>query len=237
MTIKIFIFDAYGTLFDVAGAARLAAAVPGGQALAEIWHNLAENWRRKQLEYSWIRALTHQHADFARVTEDSLDWALCAAGLKDADLRSQLLALYDQLPPYPEVAKVLSELKAQGHRLAILSNGTPEMLQKACDAAQITAQFDALLSIEEAGIYKPDPRVYDLVEQYFAIPRHEVMFVSSNGLDISGASVYGFQSFWVNRLSAPIDRLAYGGVALGPDHIASDLSALLSLIPSIATQK
>ena len=151
MAIRLFVFDAYGTLFDVAAAARRAASEPGAGAWADRWAALAGQWRRKQLEYSWIRAASGAHADFWQVTQDALDWALEAEALADPQLRQRLLDLYYELPAFPEVPGVLRGLKDQGVALAILSNGSPPMLQAAVDSAGIAPLLDGVLSVEEAG--------------------------------------------------------------------------------------
>lgn len=217
-----FVFDAYGTLFDVTAAARAAAAEPGGARLAGIWPQLAEDWRRKQLEYSWLRAIMGAHADFAEVTADALDWAIEAQGLgADHDLRARLLALYDELAAYPEVPSVLRALRDKGARRAILSNGAPAMLASAMAAAGIGDLIEAAISVEEVGIYKPSARVYALVEARLGVAPSEVLFVSSNGWDVAGAARFGFQTAWVNRAGAPVDRLPHG-----PRHILRDLSPL-----------
>ena len=219
---KAFVFDAYGTLFDVTAAARQAAAEPGAEALAPVWPVLAEEWRRKQLEYSWLRAIMGLHADFAEVTAEALDWAMEARGLgADHRLRARLLALYDGLEAYAEVPAVLARLRADGAKLAILSNGTPAMLSSATASAGIAPLFDAVLSVEEVGVYKPSARVYDLVEARLGLPPREVLFISSNGWDIAGAARFGFQTAWVNRAGLPVDRLPHG-----PQHILRDLIAL-----------
>lgn len=218
---QIVVFDAYGTLFDVAGAARLAASQPGGEALAELWPALAETWRRKQLEYTWLRTIMQEHADFARVTADALDWALDAHRLSSPDLRARLLALYDELPAYPEVPQTLATLKARGLRRAILSNGTQGMLRSAVAAAGIGDLIDDILSVEEVGAYKPLPGTYDLVEARTGLSRDKVCFVSSNGWDAAGAAQFGFTTVWVNRLGLPVDRLPKR-----PTHILSELSQL-----------
>ena len=224
MPITAIVFDAYGTLFDVSAAARLAAAAPGGERLAALWPRLAEDWRRKQLEYTWLRTIMAEHADFAQLTGDALDWALAAQGLTDATLRARLLALYDALPAYPEVPATLAALKAQGHRLAILSNGTPMMLAAATRSAGIAAVLDAVLSVETIATYKPDARVYALATAHFACPPDQVLFVSSNGWDVAGAAHFGFATVWVNRAGAPVDRLPGR-----PSHILPDLAALPAL--------
>lgn len=222
---KAVIFDAYGTLFDVAGAARLAAAEPGGEALQDHWPHLAEVWRRKQLEYSWLRTLMGAHADFAEVTAEALDWALDAHGLRDPALRSRLLALYDRLPAYPEVPEMLATLKARGLRLGILSNGTPGMLASALKAAGIKDHIEVTLSVEAAGRYKPAAEAYALIGDAMAVTKDKVLFVSANGWDVAGASRFGFATVWVNRAGQPMERLPHG-----PRHIIPDLSRL----PAIA---
>jgi 2-haloacid dehalogenase len=215
------IFDAYGTLFDVAASARLAAAEPGGEALASGWPTLAEAWRRKQLEYSWLRTLMNAHADFAEVTADALDWALEAQGLRDHALRARLLALYDRLPAYREVHQVLATLKGRGLRMGILSNGTPGMLASAMTAAGIGEFIEVVMSVEEAGLYKPSAAAYALVEARMGVPRDKVLFVSANGWDVAGAARFGFATVWVNRAGVPMDRLPHG-----PNHILPDLASL-----------
>jgi 2-haloacid dehalogenase len=154
--IKVVVFDAYGTLFDVNAAARVAAEEPGRAALAAVWPQVARDWRLKQLQYSWLRAVTGAHADFWTVTQDGLDWALEAAGLEDdAELRERLLALYWQLAAYPEVPGMLAALREAGLGTAILSNGAPAMLDGAVESAGIGDLIDAILSVEAVGVFKP----------------------------------------------------------------------------------
>jgi 2-haloacid dehalogenase len=222
--IRACVFDAYGTLFDVAGAARAAAAEPGGAALAATWPRLAADWRQKQVEYSWHRTLTGHHTGFDRVTADALDWAMAAAGLEDGPLRARLLSLYDRLPAYPEVPGVLAALATRGLRLAILSNGTPAMLAAATAAAGIAGAFEAVLSVEEIGRFKPAPAVYALAETRLGLRRDEILFLSSNGWDIVGAAAFGLACVWVNRNAAPAERLPHG-----PAAILADLTALPDL--------
>ena len=217
MAITTVVFDAYGTLFDVAAAARIAAAEPGQHRLAEVWPRLAEDWRRKQLEYTWLRTITRQYADFAQITADGLDWAMAAQGLSDPDLRARLLALYDRLPAYPEAAATLTALRAAGFATAILSNGTQSMLASAVAAAGLEAQFDAVLSVEAVASYKPSAQVYDLVGQRFGCAPHQVLFVSANGWDVAGAAGFGFVTVWVNRAGLPQDRLANAPAFERPD--------------------
>ena len=225
MTITTCVFDAYGTLFDVNAAARLAAAEPGREALAAVWPRLAADWRAKQLQYTWLRAVMGAHADFWTVTQDALDWAMEAARLDDAELRGRLLALYRELPAYPEVPEMLAALKAAGRRTAILSNGSPDMLAAAVATAGVGASLDAVLSVEEVGVFKPDTRVYDLVGRHLGAARSEVLFVSSNGWDAAGAARYGFRTVWVNRAGEPVDRL--------PDTPGSEMADLTG-IPGLA---
>lgn len=221
MTITVCIFDAYGTLFDVAAAARVAAAEKGREKLAAIWPKLAEDWRRKQLEYTWLRAVMRQHADFWSVTQDGLDWALEAAGLDDPELRERLLALYRELAAYPEVPSMLARLKAEGLTTAILSNGSPEMLAAAVRSAGIGDVLDDVLSVESVGIFKPDAGVYRLVTERFACTPDQVLFASSNGWDAAAAAGFGFRTAWVNRAGQPMDRLP-----ARPHHVLSDLTAI-----------
>ena len=228
MAITTCVFDAYGTLFDVAAAARQAAAEPGGEKLAQIWPQLAEDWRAKQLQYSWLRAVTGEHTDFWRVTQDGLDWALELRGLSaDRALRERLLSLYWQLQAYPEVPQMLRRLKAAGINTAILSNGSPDMLQGAVQSANLAELLDDVLSVESVGVFKPAPQVYDMVLQRFGVAKHHVLFVSSNGWDAAAAASYGFVTAWVNRAGLPIDR--WPGQ---PNHVLQDLTD----IPTLAGQ-
>ena len=229
MPITTCVFDAYGTLFDVAAAAREAAAEPGREAFASKWSDVARDWRLKQLQYTWLRAVSDSHTDFWTVTQEGLDWALEAAGLDgDPELRERLLQLYWELSAYPEVPKMLTELKASDFSTAILSNGSPEMLTGAVDSAGVGGVLDDVLSVESVGIYKPARVVYDLVGQRFGCGPDEVLFVSSNGWDAAAASGYGFVAAWVNRAGEPVDRLPWR-----PAHILSDLKTIPQLASSI----
>ena len=222
MTIQVCVFDAYGTLFDVAAAARAAAAEPGNERLAACWERLSADWRRKQLEYSWLRAITHEHRDFWRVTKDGLDWALARHGLAgDDELRDRLLALYWKLGAYPEVPGVLRKLRHAGYQTAILSNGSPDMLDAAVRSAGIEALLDDVISVERVGVFKPARQVYELVTTRFDCPRDVVLFVSSNGWDVSGGAGFGFVTAWVNRAGDPVDRLGHP-----PHHELRDLEAV-----------
>ena len=225
MAITTCIFDAYGTLFDVAAAARQAAAEPDFHALQDKWPELANHWRLKQLQYTWLRAVADAHADFWDVTQDGLDWALEATGLQgDAKLRQRLLDLYWELQAYPEVPQMLATLKSGGLQTAILSNGSPPMLDGAVQSAGIGSVLDDVLSVESVGVFKPHARVYDLVQQRFGCAKDEVLFVSSNGWDAAGASGYGFVTAWVNRAGEPMDRLPWT-----PAHVRSDLRTIPQL--------
>lgn len=222
MAITTCIFDAYGTLFDVTAAAREAARDPDFPALAGKWAELATAWRHKQLQYTWLRAITGAHADFWEVTQNGLDWALEATGLLgDGALRQRLLDLYWELQAYPEVPAMLAALKQAGLQTAILSNGSPDMLGAAVESAGIGDMLDDVLSVESVGIFKPDRRVYDLVGQRFECAADQVLFVSSNGWDAAGASGYGFVAVWVNRAGEPVDRLPWQ-----PAHQLADLTPI-----------
>ncbi len=227
MPITTCVFDAYGTLFDVNAAARSVAAEPGQDAFAAVWEEVSAHWRAKQLQYTWIRAITGRHVDFWQVTQDGLDWALEKTGQTHPELRERLLGLYFTLAAYPEVPDMLTALKTAGMNTAILSNGSPEMLNGAVDSAGIGAVLDDSLSVEAVGIFKPDPRIYQLVTDRFGCNPDEVLFVSSNGWDATSAKAYGFRVLWVNRAGEPLDRLPDA-----PDVIAPDLTN----VPEIAGQ-
>lgn len=225
MTITTVVFDAYGTLFDVSSAARALAERPGNEAFAPYCEAIARDWRTKQLEYSWLRAASGTHCDFWTVTQDGLDWALEAAGLQDElVLREELLAMYWELSAYPEALKVLSILKAQGYNAAILSNGSPDMLQGAVESAGMEILLDAVLSVEDVGVFKPSPRVYEQVEARFGCKPDQVLFVSANGWDAAYGARFGFHTVWINRASAPRDRLP--GT---PAHTLPDLTDIPTL--------
>ncbi len=221
---SVYVFDAYGTLFDVNSAARRASAEPDHAALAQKWPEISANWRRKQLEYTWLRAVANRHCDFWQVTQDGLDWALEAAKITSDATRARLLALYRELAAYPEVSLMLDTLKAGGARTAILSNGSPDMLDAAVNSAGLIKKLDAVLSVEDVGVFKPHDKVYDLVGARFACAPEDVLFVSSNGWDAAGAAGYGFTTAWVNRAGDPVDRLY-----ATPNHILNDLTTIPEL--------
>ncbi len=225
MAVSVAVFDAYGTLFDVAAAARKAASEPGGARLAAHWPAVAASWRTKQIAYSWHRAITGRHIDFWRVTQDGLDWALEAHGLSGDDaLRARLLALYRELEAYPEAPAMLAALKAAGLGTAILSNGSPEMLDAAVTSAGIGGVLDAVLSVESVGVFKPHRSVYDLVGAHFRVAPKDVLFVSSNGWDAAAAAAYGFRTAWVNRAGEPMEKLPDA-----PETVLKDLTGIPAL--------
>lgn len=224
MPITTVVFDAYGTLFDVNAAAMEAAKDPAHADLAAVWPALTRDWRLKQLQYTWLRAVAGQHCDFWQVTQEGLDWAMEAQGLTNAATRARLLELYWELAAYAEVPAMLKALKARGKSTAILSNGSPDMLGAAVASANIGDVLDAVLSVEDVGVFKPHDRVYELVGQHFGCAKDDVLFVSSNGWDAAGAAGYGFQTAWVNRAGEPVDRLY-----AKPHHILSDLTTIPEL--------
>lgn len=223
--VRAVVFDAYGTLFDVTAAARRVAGEPGRGAFAHQWPTVARDWRRKQLEYTWLRAVTGAHADFWTVTQDGLDWALEAAGLAEHDLRDRLLALYWDLEAFPDVPDLLARLRGTGCAVAILSNGTPDMLAAAVASAGLRDTFDAILSVEAVRVFKPARAVYDLVGARFGTAPGEVLFVSANGWDVASAAGYGFRTVWINRDRLPMDRLPWR-----PKHVLSDLAGVADLL-------
>ena len=225
MTITTCIFDAYGTLFDVNAAAREVAKEPGQAQLAAVWGTLSSDWRAKQLEYSWLRAISGKYIPFWQVTQDALDWALDNNGLHDNELRAKLLSVYKVLPAFPEVPAMLKALKEKDVNIAILSNGSPDMLVNAVRSAGIGEYLDDVLSVEEVSIYKPHNLVYDLVWDRFDVPQSEVLFASSNGWDAAGAAGYGFGTVWVNRDDKPQDRLW-----AAPHRTLTDLSTIPDLV-------
>ncbi len=228
MPITTCVFDAYGTLFDVAAAARIAAIEPGREEFAARWPQIAADWRAKQLQYTWLRVVSGAHCNFWKVTQDGLDYALNAAGMAEPELRARLLALYWELSSFPEVPTMLAALKAAGFNTGILSNGSPDMLDEAVQSAGIGEHLDALLSVESVGVFKPDASVYALVDQHFGTTPEQVLFVSSNGWDAAYAAHHGFQTVWVNRAGEPMDILPSK-----PGHVLSDLTDIPELAVSL----
>jgi len=201
--IKAIIFDAYGTLFDVNSAAEKCKDKIGGK-----WQGFANYWRTTQLEYTWLRSLMKRHKDFWQVTEDSLDKSMKAYKI-DSSMKDELLDLYKILSPFKEVPEVLKTLKEKNLKLAILSNGTPALLNQLVKSNNLENLFDDLFSIEEVRIYKPDSKVYDMPTKKYQIQKNEVAFLSANTWDVSGAGNYGYNSIWVNRNNNIFDNLDY----------------------------
>jgi len=201
--IKAIIFDAYGTLFDVNSAAEKCKDKIGNK-----WESFANYWRTTQLEYTWLRSLMKRHKDFWQVTEDSLDKSMKTFEI-DSSMRNELLDLYKILSQFKEVPEVLKSLKEKNYKLAILSNGTPSLLNELVKRNKLDNLFDDLFSIEEVGIYKPDSKVYDIPIKKYNIQKYEVAFLSANTWDVSGGGNYGFNSIWVNRNNNVFDNLDY----------------------------
>ncbi|MGH6816181.1 MAG: haloacid dehalogenase type II [Hyphomicrobiaceae bacterium] len=198
MSNRHFVFDAYGTLFDVHSAALRHKA-----ALGPSWDRFSQLWRTKHLEYTWIYAQTGRHATFRRLAELSLDYAIASVGGIPAGLREQLLADYRTLAAYPEVAEVLAALKSKGATLAILTNGDPDLIEAAVASAGLTGLFEALVTVHEAGVFKPNPKVYRLVSDRFRVAPSDIRFQSSNRWDVAGAKAFGMRAVWINRTGAP----------------------------------
>jgi len=203
--VSVCVFDAYGTLFDLS-----AITATCKDALGERAGALSELWRRKQLEYTWLRSLMGRHTDFWHVTGDSLDYAMASLRIEDAGLRTRLMEAYLTPAPYAEAKPALHALKKGGHKLAILSNGTPSMLTTAIKSAGFDGLFDAVLSVESVGVFKPHPSVYRLATDGFDCAPADVAFMTSNGWDAAGAGAFGFRVVWVNRLDLPPEALPAG---------------------------
>ena len=217
--IKAIIFDAYGTLFDVNSAAEKCK-----DKIGDKWEGFANYWRTTQLEYTWLRSIMKRHKDFWQVTEDSLDKSLKIYEI-DNSMKNELLDLYKILSPFKEVPEVLKSLKEKDFKLAILSNGTPSLLDELVKSNNLEYIFDDIFSIEEVEVYKPDSKVYDIPIKKYNIKKNEVAFLSANTWDLSGGGNYGFNSIWVNRNSNTFDNLDYV-----PKHQIKDLSKLLDII-------
>ena len=203
MKTKSVVFDAYGTLFDVNSAAEKCKNKIGAR-----WEGFANFWRTTQLEYTWLRSLMGRHKDFWQITEDSLDKSMKAFNI-DPKMKKELLNLYKVLSPFKEVPKTLKTLKERNFKLAILSNGTPSLLNELVKSNNLNDLFNDLFSIEEVGIYKPDSKVYDLPIKKYKIEKNEIAFLSANTWDVSGGGNYGFNSIWVNRNNSIFDNLDY----------------------------
>ena len=217
--IKAIIFDAYGTLFDVNSAAEKCK-----DKIGDKWEDFANFWRTTQLEYTWLRSLMKRHEDFLQVTEGSLDKSMKAFKI-DPSMKNELLNLYKVLSPFKEVPEALKTLKEKKFKLAILSNGTPSLLNELVRSNNLNDLFDDLFSVEEVGIYKPDSKVYDLPIKKYKIEKNEVAFLSANTWDVSGGGNYGFNSIWVNRNNSIFDNLDYK-----PLNEIKNLNELIKLI-------
>jgi 2-haloacid dehalogenase len=214
------VFDAYGTLFDFASAAKGCHDV-----LGDAVEPLTVLWRDKQLQYTWLRAAQGRHADFWTVTADALDFALERLRIDAPGLRERLMALYLTLAAFPEVPEVLARLKRSGLRTAILSNGSPHMLASAVSGAKLAGVIDAVLSVEEVGVYKPHPRVYQLAVDRLGVPARSIAFQSSNAWDAYAASAFGMRVVWCNRYRQPRERLPGA-----PDREIASLAELPALV-------
>tara|TARA_Y100000591_G_scaffold230607_1_gene201547 strand:- start:28 stop:690 length:663 start_codon:yes stop_codon:yes gene_type:complete len=215
--IKAIIFDAYGTLFDINSAAERCK-----DKIGDKWESFANFWRTTQLEYTWLRSLMKRHKDFWLITEDSLDKSMKAFNI-NRKMKDELLNLYKVLAPFSEVPETLKFLKKKNFKLAILSNGTPSLLNGLVKSNNLENLFDDLFSVEEVGVYKPDSKVYDLPVKKYKIKKNEIAFLSANTWDVSGAGNYGYQSIWVNRNNNIFDDLDYK-----PNFEVKDLSGLLN---------
>lgn len=216
------VFDAYGTLFDVNAAAERLRHRIGPHA-----DRLADQWRTRQLQYSWLRSLMDSHADFWQLTGDALDVSMASLGIDDAVLRRDLMDLYFKLAPYADAQGLLGKLRRAGKRTAILSNGSKKMLAGAVDASGFAADLDAVLSVDDVGVFKPHGSVYRLAETALGFPAAQMCFVSSNAWDAHASANFGFRSVWVNRAGAPRERLP--GALAAEIRSLSELPALLGL--------
>ena len=219
MKTKVVVFDAYGTLFDVNSAAEKCKDKIGAK-----WETFANFWRTTQLEYTWLRSLMKRHKNFWDITEDSLDKSMKVFNI-DKNMKNELLSLYKILSPYPEVKGVLEDLKKKNFKLAILSNGTPDLLNELVESNKLNNLFDDLFSIEEVKIYKPDPSVYELPVKKYKIKSGEITFLSANTWDVSGGGNFGYNSIWVNRNNSVFDILDFQ-----PKNEINNLTQLLDKV-------
>ena len=217
--IQACVFDAYGTLFDVNSAAAKCKEKLGGK-----WETFANAWRTTQLEYTWLRSLMKKHKNFWEITEDSLDHTMETFKIKK-EMRNELLNLYKKLSPYPEVVDCLKGIKDKKINIAILSNGTPDLLKELVESNNIQNYFNDIFSIESVGIYKPDSKVYELpIKKYHCKPEN-ICFMSSNTWDVSGGGVFGYKAIWINRFNKVFDKLSYK-----PKFVINNLKELLKII-------
>ena len=223
---RAFVFDAYGTLFDVGSVSKRLQEILGDDA-----DKLSDLWRRKQLEYSWLRSLMNDFTDFWNVTGDALDYAMAAIGKDDPVLRSRLMEAYLSLDTFPDVVETLKTLKKSGHKLAILSNGARHMLIATAKSSGILSLFDEILCVDDVRTYKPHPSVYQLACDKLELEPGEISFQSSNGWDVAGAGQFGFKTVWINRTAQPAERLSHKA-----DIVVARLDEILPLagIPKAA---
>ena len=217
--VKAIIFDAYGTLFDVNSAAEKCKGKIGNK-----WENFANYWRTTQLEYTWLRSLMKRHKDFWQITEDSLDKSMKVFNI-DNSMKNELLNLYKVLSTFPEVNEVLKKLKEKKYKIAILSNGTPSLINELVKSNNLDNIFDDVFSIEQVKVYKPDTKVYNIPIQKYKIQNDEVVFLSANTWDISGGGNFGYNTVWVNRNSNVFDNLDYE-----PKNEIGNLKELLEIV-------
>tara|TARA_Y100001958_G_C21150227_1_gene486581 strand:- start:282 stop:941 length:660 start_codon:yes stop_codon:yes gene_type:complete len=219
MKTKAVVFDAYGTLFDVNSAAEKCK-----DKIGDDWEAFANFWRTTQLEYTWLRTLMKRHKNFWKITEDSLEKSMKVYDINKS-MKNDLLNLYKVLSPYPEVKVVLEDLKKKNFKLAILSNGTPTLLNELVTSNNLNSLFDDLFSIEEVKVYKPDSKVYEIPIKKYNIKANEITFLSANTWDVSGGGNYGFNSIWVNRNKSEFDILDYQ-----PKNEINTLTQLLDIV-------
>ena len=217
--VKAIIFDAYGTLFDVNSAAEKCKGKIGNK-----WENFANYWRTTQLEYTWLRSLMKRHKDFWQITEDSLDKSMKVFNI-DNSMKNELLSLYKVLSTFQEVNEVLKKLKEKKYKIAILSNGTPSLINELVKSNNLDNMFDDIFSIEQVKVYKPDTKVYNIPIQKYKIQNDEVVFLSANTWDISGGGNFGYNAVWVNRNSNVFDNLDYE-----PKNEIGNLKELLEIV-------
>ena len=217
--IKAIIFDAYGTLFDVNSAAEKCK-----DKIGDKWEGFSNYWRVTQLQYTWLRSLMSRHEDFWKVTEDSLDKSMQAFKI-DPSMKSELLNLYKVLSTFPEVKFVLNKLKEKNYKLAILSNGTPSLLNELVKSNNLDNIFNNIFSIEEVKVYKPHPRVYNIPIEKYQIQKNEVAYLSANTWDVSAGGNYGFNPVWVNRNNSVFDKLDYV-----PKYQIENLTKLIDIL-------
>lgn len=220
LPVRACVFDAYGTLFDFASATSRSQRLP-----REVAGTLANLWRDKQLQYTWLRGLQGRHASFWQVTGDALDFSLATLSIADPDVRSELMSLYRSLDAFPDAVDALRQLKASGYRTAILSNGSPDMLADAVASARIGGLVDDVLSVDEVGVFKPHPKVYQLACDRLQLPASAISFQSSNAWDAYAASAFGMRVVWCNRYGHRPERLPGS-----PDREISSLAELPNLL-------